>query len=99
MSGWEGNLKDMMIFVVDQTIRAESIANAIQAIQVAFVFIGISMNFAWNEVVGSQQWFQPWRTHTHIILPHSNNWTHLFIQTINATRHKYINKSCHTSIH
>lgn len=77
--GMTNNLKDAVVSVVDQTVRTKSISDAIQAVHVAFTFIGIPMSCTWIEVAGFQHWFQPWRTHI-LLSPHSHNWTQLLMQ-------------------
>lgn len=53
----EVNLNNTVIFVIDQTVRTESISHTVQTEHVAFAFIRISMNYAGDEVAGPQHWF------------------------------------------
>lgn len=68
-----------MILVVDGAVGAEGIAHAVQAEEIALALIGIHMNLARNEVISSQQRFQPWRPK--ILAPHSHKRTHLHSST------------------
>lgn len=50
------NLHNAVIFVIDQTVGAQSMSHTVQTEQIAFAFIGIAMNGAGDEVTSSQQW-------------------------------------------
>lgn len=73
------DLNEAMILVVDGAVGAEGIAHAVQAEEIALALIGIHMNLARNEVISSQQRFQPWRPE--ILAPHSHKRTHLHSST------------------
>lgn len=87
------DLNEAMVLVVDGAVVAEGIAHAVQAEEVALALIGIHMNLARNEVISSQQRFQPWRPK--ILTPHSHKRTHLhFINTHHSNTPKSNPKLC-----
>lgn len=64
-----------MVPVIDQTVGAERVADAVEAEQVAFALVGIAVNRAGDEVVGPQHRGEPRRTR--FSAPRVHDRTHL----------------------
>lgn len=69
MVGRTPYLNNMMVFMVSNTVGAQSATHTLEAVHVALTsFAGISMDFAVQEEARLQQWLQPCRPYLLLML-------------------------------